>query len=141
LATQGITDIKVGSVEMFQGQERRCIIVSTVRAESEHLALDLRYNLGFVANPKRFNVAVTRAKTLLIVVGCPRVLAMDEENWRPFLIYCHENKSWCGEEWDPMEVKGDDSGEISVEEDWDLLDDGPSRAVEQEAISAVYHEE
>ena len=90
--TMGRHGIKVGSVETFQGQERRCIIVSTVRADVEHVASDLKYNLGFVANEKRFNVTITRAKALLIVVGCPSVLALDKDNWFPFLSYCHEHK-------------------------------------------------
>lgn len=75
LEMQGFKDLKVGSVETFQGQERRCIIVSTVRAQPEQILSDLRYNLGFVANEKRFNVAVTRTIALLVVVGCPKVLA------------------------------------------------------------------
>lgn len=33
-----------------------------------------KYYLGFLSNPKRFNVAITRAKALLIVVGNPHVL-------------------------------------------------------------------
>ena len=90
--TAGSQGIKVGSVETFQGQERRCIIVSTVRADVEYVESDLKYNLGFVANEKRFNVSMTRAKALLIVVGCPTVLALDKDNWFPFLKYCHENK-------------------------------------------------
>jgi len=66
LKSQGMGEkIKVGSVECFQGQERRCVIISTVRSDPEYLSSDLRYSLGFVANEKRFNVAVTRAKTLL----------------------------------------------------------------------------
>lgn len=35
---------------------------------------DDRYFLGFLSNSKRFNVAVTRPKALLIVVGNPYVL-------------------------------------------------------------------
>ena len=47
--------IKVGSVEEFQGQERRVIIVSTVRSNAEFILSDIRHSLGFVANPRRFN--------------------------------------------------------------------------------------
>ena len=37
--------------------------------------IDLRYTLGFLSNPKRFNVAITRAHALLVIVGNPHVLA------------------------------------------------------------------
>ena len=47
--------IKVGSVEEFQGQERRVIIVSTVRSNIEFVQSDITHSLGFVANPRRFN--------------------------------------------------------------------------------------
>lgn len=40
----------------------------------EALLGDDKYYLGFLSNPKRFNVAITRAKALLIVVGNPHVL-------------------------------------------------------------------
>jgi helicase MOV-10 len=104
LKHRNFNDIKVGSVETFQGQERRCIIISTVRAETELLDHDLAFNLGFVANEKRFNVAVTRAKSLLVVIGNPRVLATDEKNWLPFLKFCKENSAWMGEPWNETEV-------------------------------------
>jgi helicase MOV-10 len=47
--------IKVGSVEEFQGQERRVIIVSSVRSNLEFVQSDINHTLGFVANPRRFN--------------------------------------------------------------------------------------
>jgi len=69
---------QVGSVEEFQGQERKVIIISTVRSRDPTEIDDdrccVRSALGFVANPKRFNVAITRARALLIVVGNPLVL-------------------------------------------------------------------
>lgn len=35
---------------------------------------DLQSALGFLSNPKRFNVAVTRPKALLLIVGNPHIL-------------------------------------------------------------------
>ncbi|XP_074862033.1 RNA helicase Mov10l1 [Carettochelys insculpta] len=72
-----LMDIKVGSVEEFQGQEYLVIIISTVRSNEDSFDDDDRYFLGFLSNAKRFNVAITRPKALLIMVGNPHVLVKD----------------------------------------------------------------
>nr|DBA31271.1 TPA: hypothetical protein GDO54_007147 [Pyxicephalus adspersus] len=77
LRTADLMDIKVGSVEEFQGQEFLVIIISMVRSCEESIYKDSRTLLGFLSNPKRFNVATTRPKALLIVLGNPHVLLKD----------------------------------------------------------------
>ena len=46
------SDVTVGSVEEFQGQERLVIVISTVRSSDAHVPLDYQFNLGFLRNPK-----------------------------------------------------------------------------------------
>ncbi len=54
--------VEVGSVNAFQGREKRIILASFVRSNPEMA-------LGFVADPRRLNVTVTRARERLILVG------------------------------------------------------------------------
>ncbi|TDL24456.1 P-loop containing nucleoside triphosphate hydrolase protein [Rickenella mellea] len=104
LSGQDGKNIKVGSVEEFQGQERRVIVLSTVRSSVDQVEFDLRHTLGFVANPRRFNVAVTRAQALLIVIGDPLVLSLDPL-WKSFINYIHLGGGYTGKkiDWDPRE--------------------------------------
>ena len=82
--------VKVGTVEEFQGGERDVIIISTVKSGGGGGA-----RLGFMSSEKRFNVALTRAKALLIVVGDPDVLC-EESCWAAFVEYCRRNGCYTG---------------------------------------------
>ena len=110
LDAKGLKGAMVGSCEQFQGQERKVIIISTVRSSTELLSSDARYNLGFVANRKRLNVAVTRAKSLLIIIGNPAVLWTDP-NWRALLEHIMANDGYTGV---PPPNSGDDSDDDNV---------------------------
>ncbi|XP_016355564.1 RNA helicase Mov10l1 [Sinocyclocheilus anshuiensis] len=91
----GLGEVKVGSVEEFQGQEFLIIIMSTVRSNESLLNEELQSMLGFLSDPKRFNVAITRAKALLIVIGNPHVLIKDP-CFSALLQYSHDNRAFLG---------------------------------------------
>lgn len=103
------TGVSVGSCEQMQGQERRVIIISTVRSSAEFLDDDKYFNLGFVANPKRFNVAITRAKALVIVVGNPHVLVGDP-NWGALLRFCVSRGGYTGCSPPTLPAEGGEAG-------------------------------
>ncbi|MDE5918119.1 MAG: AAA family ATPase [Duncaniella sp.] len=54
--------ISVNTVDGFQGQERDVIIISLVRNNEEG-------NIGFLRDLRRMNVAITRARMKLIIIG------------------------------------------------------------------------
>ncbi|TVK90475.1 putative RNA helicase SDE3 [Bagarius yarrelli] len=98
-------DIKVGSVEEFQGQERMVIMVTAVRSSSSYVKMDQDFNIGFLTNEKRFNVAMTRAKSLLIVVGNPIILSKNP-TWQRFIQYCEQEQGYTG--FDYRDFDGED---------------------------------
>jgi superfamily I DNA and/or RNA helicase len=56
------TEVEVDSVDGFQGREKEAVVVSLVRSNSET-------EIGFLADVRRMNVALTRARRKLIVIG------------------------------------------------------------------------
>ena len=71
----------VNTVDGFQGQERQVILYSAVRANKCQ-------DVGFLSDEKRFNVAMTRAKRLLVVIGNSQTLKADKlwKKWIDWII-------------------------------------------------------
>lgn len=86
--------VKIGTVEEFQGQERKIILVSTVRSSSALLqSHDLQFGLGFLQCEKRMNVAISRARALLVVFGKESILSQDK-NWHQLIQYTKSKETY-----------------------------------------------
>ncbi|KAI5795123.1 P-loop containing nucleoside triphosphate hydrolase protein [Geopyxis carbonaria] len=100
LRTEGFRKVNVGPVEAYQGSEYRFVIICTTRARERFLQGDSEKGAGLINEPRRLNVAMTRAKEGIVVIGNPWILERDSF-W----------KEWMGFTWrhaaiekDPIEV-------------------------------------
>jgi len=66
----GSDTFEVDTVDGFQGREKEAILISLVRSNDQQ-------EIGFLADVRRMNVAMTRAKRKLIVVGDSATLSGD----------------------------------------------------------------
>ena len=81
-----ITELSIDTVDRFQGGERQVIIISFATTISPEVESQLREHL---TNPNRLNVALTRARRKLILVGCAPALEKLPVFDR-LLAYCRE---------------------------------------------------
>lgn len=63
--------ISVNTIDGFQGQERDVILISLVRANAKG-------NIGFLSDLRRMNVAITRAKMKLFILGDSETLSQNK---------------------------------------------------------------
>lgn len=110
--------VEIGTVDSFQGREKKIIILTTVRSNTRHV--------GFLRNEKRLNVAITRAKSLLIIIGNSSTLQKCVI-WNKFIAYCHENRALAGDalSFDETTAKDKDNfkGAEEVPDDSDFEED------------------
>lgn len=79
-----IEELRINTIDGFQGQECDVIYISLVRSNSEQI-------IGFLNDIRRMNVAITRAKKKLVVVGDSATLSVNKF-YESFINYCDENK-------------------------------------------------
>lgn len=76
----------VNTIDGFQGQERDVIYISLVRSNDKK-------EIGFLTDYRRMNVAMTRARMLLVVIGDSATIGQNKF-YKAFLDYCTEHGQW-----------------------------------------------
>lgn len=82
--SQFFESIEINSIDSFQGREKDYVILSTVRSSDSS-------GIGFLKDERRLNVALTRAKFGLIIVGNAHSLSKSLF-WKSLLYYFSNNK-------------------------------------------------
>ncbi|CAN5921294.1 AAA domain-containing protein [soil metagenome] len=82
LKVERAAGLEIGTVDGFQGREKEAVIVDLVRS-NEH------GEIGFLANTRRMNVALTRAKRFLLVLADSATLG-EHPYYAQFLSYVDE---------------------------------------------------
>lgn len=70
LGEQGLAGVDVSTVDGIQGREKECIIISMVRCNPKR-------EIGFLKDWRRMNVAVTRARRMLVLIGNIECVSVD----------------------------------------------------------------
>lgn len=78
--------LEIDTVDGFQGREKEAVLITLVRSNHEN-------EIGFLADRRRMNVALTRARRRLIVIGDSATLGGDEF-YRDFFEYVESLKAY-----------------------------------------------
>ncbi|CAL2226962.1 unnamed protein product [Prunus armeniaca] len=104
--------VKVRTVEGFQGGEEDVIIMSTVRSNSLQ-------SLDFISQPQRVNVALTRARHCLWILGHERTLLDSESVWKALVLDAKSRQCFFNADEDKNLAKAI----LGVKKEFDQFDD------------------
>nr|KYP39275.1 Helicase SEN1 [Cajanus cajan] len=107
--------VNVKSVDGFQGGEHDVIILSTVRTNS-------RTFLEFISSPQRTNVALTRARHCLWILGNERALTHKENVWKAIVLDAKKRNCFFDADRDEQMAKAILDARKESDEFDDLLD-------------------
>ncbi|KOM47107.1 hypothetical protein LR48_Vigan07g081100 [Vigna angularis] len=108
--------VSVRSVDGFQGGEEDIIIISTVRSNGSG-------KVGFLTNAQRANVALTRARYCLWVVGNAATLVCSDSVWRKLVLDAKKRGCFYNADDDKRLVQAIDMAAF----EFDMLEESDSR--------------
>ena len=83
-----LSDVEINTVDAFQGREKDIVVFNCVR--SNVLSTE-QASLGFLTDQRRMNVAITRPRHFLFVVGNAQTL-LKSEVWRALVGHLKERQ-------------------------------------------------
>jgi len=78
-----VSSLQIKTIDGFQGEERDIIYISLVRSNEKH-------EIGFLSDLRRMNVAITRARKKLVVLGDSATIGANPF-YQAFLEYCEKH--------------------------------------------------
>ncbi|KAG4429237.1 hypothetical protein IFR05_015277 [Cadophora sp. M221] len=122
---KGFWGVNIGPTEAFQGLESSVVILCTTRSQQRFVESDKKSNWGIIGMPNAMNVALTRAKCGLIVIGKREVLNLDP-NWKAFLEFCERNGLVAGEDNRPVQGREINQSVTRLEKVLLAIDEAPT---------------
>jgi regulator of nonsense transcripts 1 len=107
-----VSKVEIDTVDAFQGREKDFVIFGCVRANGQR-------EIGFLTDKRRMNVALTRAKFGMIIVGTAAVFA-NNDTWASFIEYCQSLDAFVEgpvDNWRPATFEREESDENASDHD------------------------
>jgi superfamily I DNA and/or RNA helicase len=83
LVKEKISELRVRTIDGFQGEECDIVYISLVRSNTDQ-------QIGFLSDLRRMNVAITRARKKLVVIGDSSTIGSNPF-YKSFIEYCEAN--------------------------------------------------
>ncbi|EDK45041.1 conserved hypothetical protein [Lodderomyces elongisporus NRRL YB-4239] len=80
-----VSGVMIASIDAFQGREKDFMVMSCVRSNTQGV-------IGFLRDERRLNVALTRARYGMIMVGDVKTLKLGDKLWKEYMEYLEERK-------------------------------------------------
>ncbi|MEW5303651.1 MAG: hypothetical protein WDW36_006322 [Sanguina aurantia] len=91
MQTSLLDKIEVKSVDGFQGREKRVVVMSAVRSNTSG-------GIGFMTDVRRLNVAITRARFGLVIIGDADTLSRNSPVWKAYIEWLLSHSCFMSEQ-------------------------------------------